>query len=116
MGLWLVVDEACPVTCSMPTTPSSLRGWGCFGLPAGLSHRCIPVYGLQPGATWRSFCAPSSVDELAAAVAGCRHSLLHDELSCGQWEAVDRRHSLCVIRTDPCAVPASAAADGCQLL
>ena len=49
-------------------------------------------------------------------MAGCRHSLLHDELSCGQWEAVDRRHRLCVIREEPCAVSASAAADGCQLL
>jgi len=98
-GDGLVVDEACRVTCSMPTSVMSqsaswLRGWGCFGRPqrVSIAYRC---YGLQPGATWRSFCAPSSVDELAAAtVAGCRHGLLHDELSCGQWEAVDRRHRL----------------------
>ena len=71
------------------------------------TDRCIPAncYGLQPGATWppRPFCAPSSVDELAAAaVAGRCHSVLHDELSCGQWEAVDRRHRLCIIRLDSC--------------
>ena len=82
--------------------------------PARLSHSA-----LHTGATAcsrvrrgvRSFCAPSSVDELAAAVAAsCRHGLLHDEIaSSGQWEAVDRRHRLCVICTQPAAVSASAA-------
>jgi len=49
-------------------------------------------------------------------VTGCRHGPLLDEVSCGQWEAVDRRHRLCVILSEPAGVSASAAAEGCRLL